>query len=244
MNNQEARLILSAYRPGGQDSANPRFQEALEQAKHDPELSAWFAREGRIDAALAGKVRERSQPPPQFKAAILAATRMARPAPWFQRPAWITAAAAVLAGALILLALFLPKSGGAEFAVFQREMSELLGSKQFRLDHRTPSAGEAQRWLADRRVDFVMPAKLEAQPTLGCRVIEWQGRKVSLVCFKLEGGEVVHLFTLDRDALRDAPPAEPQFSVAGKYTTAGWTGGDKVYLLVSSRGETALKKIL
>lgn len=244
MNNQEARLILSAYRPGGQDSANPRFQEAMEQAKRDPELATWFAREGRLDAALGGKVRENSRPPPHLKAAILAATWMARPTPWFQRPAWITTAAALLVGALILAATLIPKSGHAEFAAFQREMSELLGSKEFRLDHMTPSASEAQQWLADRRVDFVMPSKLESQPTMGCRVIDWQGHKVSLICFKLDGGETVHLFTLDRSALRAAPPAEPQFAVAGRYTTASWTGGDKVYLLAASRGEATLKKVL
>lgn len=244
MNNQEARLILSAYRPAGQDSANPRFQEALKQAKRDPELAAWFARECRIDATLGGKVRESSQAPPHLKGAILAATRMTRSTPWFQRPVWITSAAALVIGALILFVLFMPKSGQAEFVAFQREMSEFLGSKEFRLDHMTPSATEARRWLADRRVDFVMPAKLESQPTMGCRVIDWQGHKVSLICFKLDGGETVHLFTVERGALRAAPATEPQFSVAGRYTTAGWSHGDKVHLIASSRGESALKKVL
>jgi hypothetical protein len=244
MNNQEARLILSAYRPRGQDTANPRFQEALEQAKRDPELAAWFALECRIDTALGDKVRERSQPPPHLKAAILAAAAVTRPAPWFHRPVWITAAAAVLVGALVFLALSLPKSGDAAFAALQHDMAELLGSKQFRLDYKTPSASEAQRWLADQRVDFAMPARLESQPAIGCRVIDWQGHKVSLICFKLDGGETVHLFTLDRSALRDAPPAEPQFAVAGRYAVAGWTGGDKVYLMACSRGEAALRKVL
>jgi hypothetical protein len=243
MNNEEARLILGAYRPGGQDAADPRFQGALEQAKRDPELAAWFARECRADAALAGKVRERSQPPAHLKTAILAAARMARPAPWFRRPVWI-AAAALLIGVLVLAAMLVPKSGHAEFAAFQSAMSGFLGSKQFRLEHMTPRATEAQRWLADRRVDFVMPAKLENQPTIGCRVIDWQGHQVSLICFKLDGGEVVHLFTLDRAALRDAPPLEPQFSVAGRYAMAGWTCDDKVYLLASSRGEAGLRKVL
>lgn len=244
MNNQEAKLILSAYRPRGQDAANPHFQGALEQAKRDPELAAWFARECRIDAALGGKVRERSQPPPHLKAAILAAAAITRPAPWFRRPVWVTAAAALFAGALLLLALFIPRERGAEFAAFREGMAEILGSKQFRLDHITPSASEAQRWLADRSVDFVLPSKLETQPTLGCRVIDWQGHKVALVCFKLDGGETVHLFTLDRSILRDAPPPQPQFAAAGRYALAGWTGGDKVYLVACSRGEAALKKVL
>lgn len=244
MNSQEAKLILSAYRPGGHDAADPRLQEALAQAQRDPELAAWFARERRIDAALGEKLREQAQPPPQLKAAILAATHLARPAPRFQRRAWITAAAALLVGALTLVALYAPNSGGGEFAAFQREMTDFLGSKEFRLEHKTPSASEAKRWLADRRVDFVMPSKLESQPAMGCRVIDWQGRKVSLICFRLDGGEVVHLFTVDRHALRDAPPPEPQFAVAGRYAVAGWTGGDTVYLVAASRGKSVLKKIL
>ncbi len=43
MNNQEAKLILQAYRLGGQDAADPLFQEVLEQLKRDPDLAKWFA---------------------------------------------------------------------------------------------------------------------------------------------------------------------------------------------------------
>src|SRR5258706_136048 len=39
MNNQEAKLILQAYRCGGQDASDPLFAEALEQARRDPELA-------------------------------------------------------------------------------------------------------------------------------------------------------------------------------------------------------------
>jgi uncharacterized membrane protein YbaN (DUF454 family) len=244
MNHQEAKLILSAFRPGGADAADPRFQEALERARRDPELAAWLARERRLDAALGGKVREGSLPPAQLKSAILAATRMVRSTPWFRRPAWITAAAALLVGLLALAAMLLPKSSDAEFARFERAMAEVLVSKEFRLDHLTPTAREAHQWLADRRVDFVMPSKLEGQPTMGCRVIEWQGHQVSLVCFKLEGGETVHLFTVAREALADAPSSEPRFSTAGRYATAGWSSGNTVFLIASSRGEPALRKVL
>jgi len=244
MNHQEAKLILSACRPGGADTGDPRFREALDLARRDPELAAWFARERRLDSALSGKVREGAQPPAHLRSAILAATRMVRPTPWFQQPAWITAAAALLVGLIALAVLFAPKSSNLELAQFERAMADVLASKEFRLDHTTPSAAEAQRWLADRRVDFVMPAKLDGQPTMGCRVIEWQGRQVSLVCFKLDGGETVHLFTVARDALAVAPSVEPRFSTAGRYATAAWSSGDKVFLVASSRGEAALRKVL
>jgi uncharacterized membrane protein YbaN (DUF454 family) len=243
MNHQEAKLILSACRPGGADAADPRFQEALEFARRDPELAAWLARERRLDTAIGIKVREGAQPPAHLKSAILAAARMVRPMPWYRQPSWV-AAAALLVGLLALAVLLAPKSRELELAQFQRAMAEILVSKEFRLDHMTPSATEAQRWLADRRVDFVMPAKLEGQPTMGCRVVEWHGHQVSLVCFKLDGGETVHLFTVAREAMGNAPTEHPQFSSSGRYSTAAWSRDDKVYLLAASRGEAVLKKVL
>ena len=243
MNIQEAKLILGACRPRGHDAADPRVQEALALLNRDPELAVWHARESRINAALGGKVREQCRPPADLKASILAATRMARPVPWYQQPAWISTMAAVLVGALVLLALVIPKKGG-EFARFQTEMAGVLNSKDFHLDLNTASASEVRQWLADRRVDFVLPAKLEAQPTHGCRVLDWQGHQVSLVCFELAGGETVHLFTVDRSALRDAPPKQLKFGTAGRYALAGWTRGEKVYLAASSKGEATLRKLL
>lgn len=244
MNNQEAKLILGACRPRGQDAADPRAQAALEQAGRDPELAAWYAREGRLDASLGGKLREQCRPPAELKATLLAATRLARPIPWFRQPVWITTLAAMLVGAVVLFALVITGRSGADYAVFRSGMAEILGSKEFRLDHTTPSAAEARQWLAERSVDFELPSGLENKRTLGCRVLDWQGHQVSLVCFKLDGGETVHLFTIDRAALRDAPPGQPQFAETGRYAVAGWSGGGKVYLLACSNGEEILKKVL
>lgn len=244
MNHQEAKLILSACRPGGADGADPRFQEALEYAQRDPELAAWLTRERRLDDAIGAKVRAGAQPPAHFKFAILAATRMVPVTPWFQRPVWLAAAAAAVSGLIVLGALLFSKPAVSEFAEFQRAMTEVLTSKDFQLDHLTPSASEAQRWLADRRVDFVMPTGLEGRATMGCRVIDWRGQRVSLICFKLDGGETVHLFTVARDALSDAPPVEPRFASAGRFATGAWSEGDTVFLVAASRGEAVLKKVL
>ena len=57
MNNEEAKLILQAYRPGGQDANDPRFREALEQARRDPELARWFANEQALDSRISTKVQ-------------------------------------------------------------------------------------------------------------------------------------------------------------------------------------------
>ena len=36
MNNQEAKFILSSYRPNGADARDALFQEALQQVRQDP----------------------------------------------------------------------------------------------------------------------------------------------------------------------------------------------------------------
>ena len=53
MDEQEARLILQGYRPGGQDQSDPHFSEALQEVMRNPELAQWFADEQAFDQAIA-----------------------------------------------------------------------------------------------------------------------------------------------------------------------------------------------
>ena len=57
MNNQEATLLLHAYRPNGQDADDPRFSEALEQTRRDPALGRWFADQQAFDQAVSERLR-------------------------------------------------------------------------------------------------------------------------------------------------------------------------------------------
>ena len=41
MDEQEARLILQAYRPGEADKGDPHFDEALKEAARNPALARW-----------------------------------------------------------------------------------------------------------------------------------------------------------------------------------------------------------
>ena len=52
MNEQEARLILQAYRPGA-DPDDPEVAAALQEAARNPELARWFAEEQAFDRAIA-----------------------------------------------------------------------------------------------------------------------------------------------------------------------------------------------
>src|SRR5437773_9725262 len=52
MDNREAKFILSAYRPNGQDSSDPHFGDALAQARRDPILQHWFEDSVALDSAM------------------------------------------------------------------------------------------------------------------------------------------------------------------------------------------------
>ena len=97
--NDQARLILSAYRPGGQDAGDPAFAEALEQARRDPAVAQWLSEQQQFDLALTEKLRE-VPVPASLRSTILAGARASRPPQWWaQSKVWALAAAvAVLAG--------------------------------------------------------------------------------------------------------------------------------------------------
>jgi hypothetical protein len=96
MNNEEAKLILQAYRPGGQDANDPRFREALEQAQRDPELARWFTNEQALDSRISGRLKASITPPAHLKASLIAQQKSSAP-PWWQQPVLRFALAACMA---------------------------------------------------------------------------------------------------------------------------------------------------
>lgn len=74
MKNDDARQILSAYRPSGEDASDPIFEEALEQARRDPELEEWFKEERARDAALA-QVFQSLRVPEEAKRSLVVVSR-------------------------------------------------------------------------------------------------------------------------------------------------------------------------
>src|SRR6266481_5285786 len=78
MDNREAKFILSAYRPNGQDADDPRFSEALEQVRRDPMLERWFTESIAFDAAMTEKLRT-IEVPPHSRENILAGAKVSRP---------------------------------------------------------------------------------------------------------------------------------------------------------------------
>ena len=247
MDNERAKLILSAYRSDGADASDPVFAEALAQAERDPELARWFAEERALDERMHAAVRS-VRPPANLKDALLLTAKMSRmPAPraWWARPArpaWLSAAAAIVLFAGLGFLALRPDSKPFTVASVTTEIGRLQREERISLGAMTSDPELIQRWLKehDGPHDFAAPTGLTSQMRLGCQVLDINGNKVSLVCFQIGGGELVHLLVMDRRRLAD-PPAigKPVILQEGDLAFATWSEGDHTYLMAArGRGES------
>ena len=245
MNNQEAHLILQAYRPGGQDASDPLMAEALEQARRDPELQKWLAAEQALDLRIQTKVRSAIIVPVELKANLLALPKMARPVSRWRRPIWLAAAA--VAFLLGIAALWLRPGNPAQLASFRETMVRYSMQEREHITFEASDITQIQKWLQSRgiKTDFELPGGLGGKRTEGCRVVEWNGQKVALICFVLTDGHHLDLFVLDRAGVPGlAGSGGPQFAQAGALLTATWTAGNQVYLLTGGGNRKFLQKLL
>jgi hypothetical protein len=246
MNNQEAKLILQAYRLGGQDAADPQFQEALDQLERDPALAEWFALERAIEIRVQARIRNAVRPPAHLKAHLLAQGRIVRPAAWWRQPVWLAAAASVvLLG--VLATTWFKQPSGSEFAVFRRAMVQSALQVSDHVSFETHNLTKIQQWLKDRDLDtnFDLPSALRGNSAEGCRVVDWRRQKVTLICYVFNGSDHLDLFVLDSTRFGGfTPPQTPVFARTEGLMTASWTRGNKTYLLATSGGEAVLRKYL
>jgi len=246
MSRDQAKEILSAFRPGTDDERDPVFLEALQVAEHDPQLAAWLAERQAFDSIV--KRRLAASPLPsglleQIRIGVTLRQTEAR----HQRQ-WLAALAACFILVVTLSALWLYRRNSiqtTQFAACRNEMVRFL--QHFpRLDLETASLAQARQWLADTRhlqqVQF--PTGLQRFPTIGCRTLDWYGHPLGLVCFMVDG-EVVHFIIIPQSSIPDGPPSsEPQFARVGRETTVAWSRGDLTYLVLSKASEGFLRKRL
>ncbi len=259
MNCDEAKLILQAYRPGGQDADDPQFAEALALAKRDPELATWFARQQKFDALVSREIK--SLPvPPDLKDKLLAHENLLRqkivelPAPvWWRNlfPFGLTAAWAVAAAVVILfgIAVFWKQpENNAHFANYSARMVYAAVNDSNHVDVENKDMKQVVAWLGEHHGEnnFVLPVALNGDSGLmGCRVLDWHGQKVSMLCYGLSGSGHVDLFVAGANVFPDAPPEDkPQFVSSGGMPTASWSHDGKAYLMVGHGDMAALERIL
>ena len=252
MSNNEAKFILSAYRPGGRDAGDPAMAAALAQAKSDPALGAWLAREQAHGAVVAAKLREVA-PPAGLREAILAGARVSggqdadgtqtTKRAWWAQPVWLAAAAAVA----VLLSLAAWRVVPVRGATFEEFAVNFVG-KGFMLQKHSADVGVLKTWLGEQHgpLPEALPAKFAELRALGCRTLEFKGHDVSLVCFE-RGGKEFHVLVARRDEVPGAAVVEtPRFMEAGKgkLAAATWADAKNRYVIVSDAGMDAVKRLL
>lgn len=248
MNNQEAKLILQAYRPGGEDASDPLFAEALEQARLDPELQKWLAEENALEARLQARLEAAIPVPRRLKSDLLALQKISRQSPWWSwwfHPMKLAPATAVVL-LLGLAALFLFPQKQAQLASFQATMAHYSAQEQGHVTFESHDLAKIQQWLQGRGIEtkFELPTVLHRGIPQGCRLVNWNGHEATMVCFMLDNGEHMDLFVMDHANLPDFPVnGAPQYAKADGLMTATWSDGGKIYLL-TGRNRTVLQKIL
>jgi hypothetical protein len=244
MNNQEARLILQAYRPDGQDASDPLFAEALEQSRRDPELQKWFADENALDARLQSRMQTAIPIPRGLKSDLLALRKTVRPTPWWFQPMKLAAAAAVALFLGVAVFFLLPQKP-ATLASFQQTMARYSMQEQEHVAFESHDIAKIDQWLQDNgaQANFNLPGLLQTGDPQGCRLVDWNSHKATMICFMLKG-EHMDLFVMDHSALPElSENGAPQFAKAGRVMTVTWVKGQKVYLLTGD-DKQILEKVL
>lgn len=246
MDEQGARLILQAYRPGTEDASDPYFAEALQEMTRNPRLARWFAEEEAFDRAMSAQLA--AVPAPfGLKTRILA--RAAPPAR-SRKLRW-AAGLAALAALLFLLAQVVslwrnPAPASTALADYARAMINSI-QPSVTLEMESQDLEAIKNWLAKKEPHrpVEIPPHLARQQPLGCSILSFHGHDVTLICFLREGNRAAHLFVVDRAVLPKLKlGAAPVFSGADGWTTASWLEKDRVYTIAVQGDRAAVEQYL
>jgi hypothetical protein len=235
MDNREAKFILSAYRPHGQDANDPRFSEALEQTRRDPLLKRWFEESVAFDAAIIARLNA-VQAPSDLRENILAGVKISRASHWKNRLGkWAIAAALILSATLA--SLILQKMRPAHLAGWQTQALNVISSlarNESSFDKQSNQPKELVGWLRANHAPAAqrLPDNLDKLSSLGCKTFSWNGVPVSVICFTRRDGGLIHLVTMNATstAVASAKTA-PQFVRQNDWATVTWREGDMIYML-------------
>lgn len=232
MNRDEAKEILLLYRPGTADADDPAVAEAIAFARQDPDLAAWFKQHQAFQKAMRAKFRE-IETPGHLKLAVLTETKIIRPAVWWQRPAWLAAAAAI---ALLLGYLaFWQRPYIPDHFVDFRNMMVGKAEGLYEMDWQTSDMEQLRRRFAEKGApaDYRLPPGLQKAQLLGGVKLSWRTHPVSMVCLRTPDKTNVWVFVTDRSALKDPPPAQRKLEKVDRLKTASWTEGDRIYVVAA-----------
>jgi hypothetical protein len=236
MDNREAKFILNAYRPGGQDAHDPRFAEALEQVRRDPILQRWFDESVAFDAAMTEKLFA-IPVPSDLRESILTGVKVTRALHRKNRwRKWAIAAGVVLSTALGVLIWHntrpVPVAGWQVQALDAILSSIARNESQFDVISSNPA--DLVKWLRENSAPAgkTLPNDLDKLPSIGCKTFFWRGKPVSLICFTLPEGRAIHLVITNVSTDSDLSiKHQAKVIQQGHWATATWREGDMIYML-------------
>ncbi len=247
MDKQEAKLVLQALRPNGLDATQPAFAEALALVERDPELKAWWKAQQAFDHQVAAKLEEVPLPP-DLRATILAGRKIEQFRPQPHLAYWLAAAAVVAVLCVIGTSLHTASEDARSVSSARYDEAALafLGNDAPALGMTSPDRDKIVAWLKGHNAPTGdLPGKMSALPPVGCQKFVVHGHDVSLICFVLAGGKLVHLFVVDQTALSDPPSRSgPEFRQVEGWSTASWSDGRMSYMLATTAGPEALRQLL
>ncbi len=117
----------------------------------------------------------------------------------------------------------------------------------FSLEQRGDDAVQLVTYLRGKKLPcggMKFPPGLEEMKSLGCREIEVDGRKGSLICFGEKDG-AVHLIIFRRDDVEGEFPSveKPSISESGKWEKACWGNEKYVYTLITKKEGSQLREM-
>ena len=239
MNREEAQLELDATTLRPQD-ASPEARSMLES---DAELAAWHSQRTAFDEKVA-EVLSASIPAGLRERILQGAAQNARPNVRWITPTILSAAAACIAGAWLLL-----WPGNSAMAAWESQSLAAVAKVEYGmspLDARAKTY-EAVKALLNQKecpCPSAVPATLASLPTYGCKRVQIDGRPASIICFQLQSGKEAHLVVFENNGLDRSPAQDsPTFKSAKNWSYASWSHGSQSFMLATTADEAELKNL-
>ncbi|MDD2763385.1 MAG: hypothetical protein PHE83_05360 [Opitutaceae bacterium] len=246
MNNEQAKFILRAYRPGGRDAGDAAFCEALRQAQADPALGTWLAREQAFDTAVAAKLQA-IFPPSGLREAILTGARMstsARPRPAWRPATWMVLAASFAVILTLAATYWLRGPDAVPTGLDQLAEFALADPVSAHTGPHVDKLGALGAWLQNpvNRISSGAPVDLAQLKAQDCRMVSIAGHEVFEICFN-RGGHWYHLYIARRSDF-DAGTGQPRFREQGLQSVVAWADQRLAYVLMGAGKAETLRGIL
>jgi hypothetical protein len=210
-------------------------------------LRAWFSAQSRVDAVLAGKLKQ-VPPPPGLREAILAGGRVSATrakSAWRMTTVWLAAAAVIALVASIAVKIRSSATGpsGVELAAFALDDvanhdSQHIGS---------PPGSEtvvAQLASTHEPLSRGLNVNLDALRNEHCRIVRLDGKEVFELCFQREGSWYHVYIGRRRDFAPGSIDPRAAMTVQGQFAATAWADSEHVYALVTRSGREALQRLI